>query len=112
MATGSEVQLVMDAAAQLNDQGVVARVVSMPCTTVFDRQSDQSKDSVLGNVPIVAVEAGTMDSWFKYMVQAGVKGDVVGMTTFGESAPAGALFKFFNITAENVVAKAKALAEK
>jgi transketolase len=112
MATGSEVQLVMDAAAQLNDQGVVARVVSMPCTTVFDRQSDQYKDSVLGNVPIVAVEAGTMDSWFKYMVQAGVKGDVVGMTTFGESAPAGALFKFFNITAENVVAKAKALAEK
>lgn len=112
MATGSEVQLAIDAAAQLKEQGIGARLVSMPSTTVFDRQSDEYKASVLGNLPIVAVEAGTMDSWFKYMVQAGVKGDVVGMSTFGESAPAGALFKFFNITAENVASKAKALVGK
>lgn len=112
MATGSEVQLAIDAAAQLGEQGIAARVVSMPSTTVFDRQSDEYKASVLGSAPIVAIEAGTMDSWFKYMVQAGVKGDVVGMSTFGESAPAGALFKFFNITAEHVANKAKALIGK
>ncbi|MDX1668048.1 MAG: transketolase, partial [Limnobacter sp.] len=92
--------------------GIEARVVSMPSSTVFDRQDHAYRAEVLGNLPIVAVEAGTMDGWFKYMVQAGVAGDVVGMTTFGESAPAGDLFKYFNITSENIVQKAKALVQK
>lgn len=109
MAAGSEVEVVMKAAAQMAEAGVSARVVSVPSSTVFDRQSAEYKSSVLGHLPMVCVEAGTMDGWYKYMVEAGVKGSVVGMTTFGESAPAGALFKHFGITPEHVAEKAKAL---
>lgn len=109
MAAGSELEVAMKAAEQLAAAGTPARVVSMPSSTVFDRQPEEYRKTVLGNLPMVCVEAGTMDGWFKYMVQAGVRGEVVGMTTFGESAPAGALFKHFGITAENVISKAEAL---
>lgn len=109
MATGSEVNVAIKAAEILAHDGISSRVVSMPSTTVFDRQPSLYQEEVLGTVPIVAIEAGVMDAWFKYMVQAGVTGDVVGMTTFGESAPAGDLFKYFKITADQVALKAKAL---
>ncbi|MFJ1252719.1 transketolase [Cupriavidus sp. CuC1] len=99
IATGSEVGLAVGAADQLAADGVHVRVVSVPATTVFDKQDAAYKASVLpAGVPRVAVEAGVTDFWWKYQVQA-----VVGIDTFGESAPAGVLFKHFGFTVENVV---------
>ncbi|UXY15375.1 transketolase [Chitiniphilus purpureus] len=107
IATGSEVDLAVKAAEQLAGQGIAARVVSMPSTNVFDRQDQGYKDSVLPpGVPRLAVEAGITDGWRKYV---GLEGDVVGIDHFGESAPAGVLFKEFGVTADNVAARAKAL---
>ncbi len=102
IATGSEVQLALDAQKTLAAGGVAVRVVSMPSTTVFDRQDAAYREAVLPRgVPRVAVEAGVTDGWRKYV---GLEGAVVGVDRFGESAPAGELFKFFGITAENVAA--------
>ena len=107
IATGSEVELAVAAAAALAEQGVPARVVSMPSTDVFDRQDAAYKASVLTKgVPRVAIEAGVTDFWYKYV---GLEGAVVGIDTFGESAPAGVLFKHFGFTVDNVVAKAKSV---
>jgi transketolase len=98
VATGSEVQLALHAQQQLAQDGVAVRVVSMPSTTVFDRQGAAYKASVLpAGLPRIAVEAGVTAGWWKYGVAA-----VVGIDTYGESAPAGALFKHFHLTAENV----------
>jgi transketolase len=100
IATGSEVQLALHAQQQLAVKGVAVRVVSVPSTTVFDRQSVAYKASVLPKgLPRVAVEAGVTDGWWKYGCAA-----VVGIDSFGESAPAGVLFKHFNFTADNVAA--------
>ncbi|MES1981275.1 MAG: transketolase [Pseudomonadota bacterium] len=102
IATGSEVGLAMDAQKALAQQGVQVRVVSMPCTNLFDRQDSSYKDSVLPKgSKRVAVEAGVTDFWYKYV---GLEGAVVGMDTFGESAPAGDLFKHFGFTTDRVVA--------
>jgi glutathione peroxidase len=91
IGTGSELQLALQAQALLAAQGVAARVVSMPCTSVFDRQSAAYQDSVLPRgLPTVAVEAAQPDFWRKYV---GREGAVVGIASFGESAPAGALYK-------------------
>ncbi|ALM51103.1 transketolase [Halomonas huangheensis] len=108
IATGSEVGLAMDAAAKLAEQGKQVRVVSMPATDVFDKQDADYRDSVLprGVRARLAIEAGHRDFWNKYV---GLDGDVVGMTTYGESAPAGDLFKHFGFTVDNVVEKAQAL---
>jgi transketolase len=100
IATGSEVALAMEAQKLLSEAGIPVRVVSMASTTVFDRQPREYRESVLqSGLPCVAVEAGSPDLWRKYV---GVTGDVVGMTTFGESAPAGELFKHFGFTASRV----------
>ncbi|HEY0855459.1 MAG TPA: transketolase [Albitalea sp.] len=100
IATGSEVQLALHAQQQLAVHGIAVRVVSMPSTTVFDRQDAAYKRRVLPQgLPRVAVEAGVTDGWWKYGVSA-----VVGIDTYGESAPAGVLFKLFHFTAENVAA--------
>jgi transketolase len=105
IATGSEIGLAMSAQQALTESGIKVRVVSMPCTSLFDRQDQAYKDSVLLNgVKRVAVEAGTADYWYKYV---GLEGAVVGMTTFGESAPAGDLFKHFGFTVDNVVKTVK-----
>jgi transketolase len=105
IATGSEVELAMKAADALAGEGIAARVVSMPSTDVFDRQDASYKASVLTRgTPRVAIEAGVSDFWYKYV---GLEGAVVGIDTFGESAPAPVLFKHFGFTVENVVAKAK-----
>ena len=102
IATGSEIELAMKAAQELESQGVRVRVVSMPSADVFDRQDAAYKASVLlKGVPRVAVEAGVSDFWFKYV---GLDGAVIGMDSFGESAPAGALFTHFGFTTEKVVA--------
>lgn len=108
IATGSEVQLAVEAADTLSAQGKAVRVVSMPSTDVFDRQSAEYKESVLpaSVTKRVAVEALAKDTWYKYV---GLNGAVIGMDGFGESAPAGELFKFFNITTEAVVEAALSL---
>ncbi len=99
IATGSEVQLALAAQATLAEQGIHVRVVSMPSTTVFDRQDARYKKSVLPEgLPRVAVEMGVSDGWWKYGCAA-----VVGIDTYGESAPAPVLFKHFGFTVENVV---------
>jgi transketolase len=107
IATGSEVDLAVKAADELAKQGVAVRVVSMPSTDVFDRQDAAYKASVLTKgIPRVAVEAGVTDFWYKYV---GLEGAVVGIDTFGESAPAGVLFKHFGFTTEHVVAAVKSV---
>jgi transketolase len=107
IATGSEVELAVKAADALAAEGVAVRVVSMPSTDVFERQDAAYKASVLTRgTPRVAIEAGVTDFWYKYV---GLDGAVVGIDTFGESAPAGVLFKHFGFTVENVVAKTKAV---
>ena len=100
IATGSEVHLAVGAQALLAAEGIAVRVVSMPSTSVFDRQSEDYRKSVLPpGLPRVAVEAGVSDYWRKYV---GLEGAVVGIDRFGESAPAADLFKFFGFTPENV----------
>ena len=107
LATGSEVALAMAAQKTLAEQGVAVRVVSMPSTNVFDRQDATYKASVLpAGLPRVAVEAGTTDGWYKYV---GLEGRVIGIDRFGESAPAGELFKYFGITADAVVQAVKSV---
>ena len=102
IATGSEIEIAMAARQELAGKGIAARVVSMPSTTVFDRQGEKYRSQVLGRLPIVCVEAGITDGWYKYIAQAGVKGTVIGMHSFGESAPAGELYKHFGLTAQKV----------
>jgi transketolase len=105
IATGSEVDLAIKAQTVLAAEGVNVRVVSMPSTNAFDRQDQAYKDSVLTQgVKRVAVEAGVTSLWHKYV---GLEGAVVGMDCFGESAPAGELFKHFGFTVDNVVATVK-----
>jgi transketolase len=100
LASGSELQLALHAQAALARDGIAVRVVSVPSTTVFDRQSTEYKSSVLPpKLPRVAVEAGVTDGWWKYGCAA-----VIGIDRYGESAPAGVLFKHFGFTADNVVA--------
>jgi transketolase len=100
IATGSEVQLALHAQQQLAKSGVAVRVVSMPCTSIFDRQGQAYKRAVLPEgVPRIAVEAGVTDGWWKYGCAA-----VIGIDTYGESAPGGVLFKHFGFTVDNVVA--------
>jgi len=106
IATGSEVELAVKAAEQLTAEGKKIRVVSMPSTNVFDKQDEAYREAVLPSAVTkrVAVEAGIADFWYKYV---GFNGRIVGMHSFGESAPANQLFKLFGFTIDNVVAKAK-----
>jgi transketolase len=108
IATGSEVQLALHAQAELAKLAIPVRVVSMPSSTVFDRQSVEYKKSVLpAKLPRIAVEAGVTDGWWKYGCDA-----VIGLDTYGESAPAGVLFKHFGFTTENVVATVRKVLSK
>ena len=107
IATGSEVDLALKAQAELAEKGTQVRIVSMPSTNVFDRQDQDYKDSILTpGVKRVAVEAGVSDFWRKYV---GLEGGVVGIDTFGESAPGGVVMKHFGFTVENVVASVEAV---
>lgn len=108
IATGSEVALAVSAAKTLQAEGHQVRVVSMPATDVFDQQDSAYREQVLPSTQTnrIAIEAGIADYWFKYV---GLQGRIIGMTSFGESAPAGELFKHFGFTVENVVTTAKEL---
>jgi transketolase len=108
IATGSELDLAMQAKNGLEKENIGARVVSMPCTNQFDRQPDAYRESVLPSAcrKRVAVEAGVTDYWRKYV---GLDGLVVGIDRFGASAPAEALFKYFGFTVDEVVAAVKRL---
>ncbi|WP_332402966.1 transketolase [Vibrio metschnikovii] len=108
IATGSEVELAVNAAAELEAQGKQVRVVSMPSTDAFDKQDAAYREAVLPAdvTKRIAIEAGIADFWYKYV---GFGGKIIGMTTFGESAPADQLFKMFGFTTENVVKTAKEL---
>lgn len=105
VATGSELQLALHAQAELAREGVAVRVVSMPSTTVFDRQSADYKRAVLPpGLPRIAVEAGVTDFWWKYGCAA-----VIGIDRYGESAPAGVLFEQFGFTPANVAQTVRAV---
>jgi transketolase len=106
IATGSEVALAVSAAGELAADGISARVVSMPCTDLFDSQADEYRQLVLPPdvTARVVIEAGVTETWWRY---AGDHGQVVGIDRFGESAPAPALFEHFGFSTDNVVAKAK-----
>ena len=109
VATGSEVPLAVEAHKRLEQEGISVRVVSMPSTTVFDRQDEGYRDRVLPpHLPCVAVEAGVSDFWRKYV---GRSGAVVGIDRFGESAPAGELFRHFGFTPERVVDAVRSVLE-
>lgn len=111
IATGSEVALAMAARMLLQQDGVAARVVSMPCTSVFDTQDASWRKAVLpGNIPRVAIEAGVTDFWRKYVGAADdERGAVIGLDRFGESAPASVLFRHFGFTPEAVADCARAV---
>ena len=100
IATGSEVSMAIEAQKLLREKGVEVAVVSMPCTELFDKQTPEYQDAVLGNCPRVAVEAGAKFGWEKY---TGLNGDIIGMEGFGASGPAEKLFEYFGITVEEVV---------
>jgi transketolase len=102
IATGSEVELAIKAFEELTSKGYKVRVVSMPSTNIFDSQDQGYREKVLPSAVTkrIAVEAGVSDGWWKYV---GTNGKVLGLDRFGESAPAGQLFKEFGFTVENVV---------
>lgn len=107
LATGTEVGIAMDARAKLAALNINARVVSMPCTNRFDRQSTEYRQSVLPpGLPVLAIEASKTDLWWKYFTG---RGDVLGVDSFGESAPAKDLWIKFGFTVDNVVSKVEAL---
>ena len=108
IATGSEVGLAMDSAAELDKEGVAVRVVSMPSVDFFAAQDKAYQDSVLPPevTKRVAIEAGATAAWYQYV---GLEGIVVGMDRFGKSAPADELFKFFGFSVDNVIHKAKSI---
>jgi transketolase len=108
IATGSELELAVGAAQKLKEKGKKVRVVSMPCTDIFDAQDAAYRESVLPAKVIarVAVEAGVTDIWLKYV---GLQGRVIGVNRFGESAPAGVLFKEYGFTVDNVVKTVEAV---
>lgn len=110
VATGSELMLAMEAHRRLAEAGVPTRVVSMPCTNLFDRQTDAYQKLILPlTLPIVAVEAAHPDFWRKYVGRTGM---VIGMASFGESAPAGDLYQHFKITTDKVMEAVQMLAHR
>ena len=109
LATGSEVEIALNAADMLAEKGIKAAVVSMPCWELFEEQPDDYKAAVLGNAPRVAVEAAVEQGWRKWI---GENGRFIGMHSFGASGPGGELYKHFGITAENVAKAAEELLGK
>ena len=105
IATGSEVELALNVAAKLSEENLKVRVVSMPSTSVFDRQDQSYREEVLGGAKkMVAIEAGVSDGWYKYVGRDGI---VIGLDSFGESAPAAKLFDHFGFTVDKIIARLK-----
>ncbi len=109
LATGTEVSLAVEAAKQLESQGIAAAIVSMPCWDLFEAQPREYRDSVLGSAPRIAVEAAGKFGWTRYVDS---ENDVIGMNGFGASAPAETLYEKFGITADAIVSRAKCLLKK
>ncbi|MEM1380427.1 MAG: transketolase [Pseudomonadota bacterium] len=112
IATGSEVEIALAAADQLQSEGIAARVVSMPCVETFAEQTPEEKARVLGDKPRVAIEAGVRMGWDEILTADGAPGDFVGMQSFGASGPYKELYEHFGITAKNAAAKVRALVER
>ncbi len=106
IATGSEVSLAVEAQQKLKEEGIEVAVVSMPCTELFDAQSKEYKEKVLGKAPRVAIEAAAKYGWERYV---GIDGKIIGMDGFGASGPAGELYKHFGITVDALIAAVKSL---
>jgi transketolase len=106
LATGSELAIALDARDELQADGIAAAVVSMPCWELFDDQDDAYRQSVLGDAPRVAVEAGVPFGWTRYVAS---EADVIGMTGYGASGPIEKLYPHFGITSERVAARAREL---
>lgn len=106
IATGSEVSLAVEAQQKLKEEGIEVAVVSMPCTELFDTQSKEYKEKVLGKAPRVAIEAAAKYGWERYV---GIDGKIIGMDGFGASGPAGELYKHFGITVDALIAAVKSL---
>ncbi|AUR51525.1 transketolase [Aquella oligotrophica] len=105
IATGSEVELALNVATKLTSDGLKVRVISMPSTSVFDLQDESYRDEVLGGAKkMIAIEAGVSDSWYKYVGKDGV---IIGIDTFGESAPAAKLFDHFGFSVDKIIARLK-----
>ena len=104
IATGSEIEIAMEASSLLSNDGINAAVVSLPCWELFDKQDDNYKSNVLGECPRIAIEAGTEMGWTKYISEKGI---FIGMNSFGASGPASELYKHFGITSDAVVNAAK-----
>jgi transketolase len=105
MASGSEISIAMEARAALKEDGIGARVVSVPCMELFEQQSPATKADVLGDTTLrIAVEAAVQQSWDRYLRPQDI---FIGMDGFGASAPAGQLFQHFGITAEAIAAAAR-----
>jgi transketolase len=100
LASGSELEILLDARAELKAQGIGSRIVSVPCFELFDAQTDDYRDEVLGDLPKVAIEAASTLSWHKYLANDSI---IIGIDDFGASAPAADLYSQYGITAENVV---------
>jgi transketolase len=110
MATGSEVSLAVNAAETLAAQGIQTCVISMPCLEIFDQQDAEYRKTILGSAPRIAIEAAISMSWARYL--RADKDAFIGMSSFGESAPAPLLYKHFGITVDAVVSKAISLVKK
>ena len=106
IATGSEIEIAMEASEIMYKEGVKATVVSLPCWELFDKQSEEYKNQVLGNCPRIAIEAASEMGWSKYI---GEKGIFIGMKSFGASGPASDLYNHFNITSKSIIDSAKLL---
>ncbi len=104
IATGSEVSLAVEAQKRLKEEGIETVVVSMPCTELFDKQSPEYQEKVLGNAPRIAIEAASKFGWEKYV---GLNGDIIGMDGFGASGPAEQLYEYFGITADEIIDSVK-----
>ncbi len=110
LATGSEIALAMAAQTALEKSGISAQVVSMPCLNLFEKQEMAYQNQILPKeLPMIVIEAGSPDSWYRYVGQTGRKGHIIAMHSFGESAPAPKLFEHFGFTIENICAQAKAV---
>ena len=106
IATGSEIEIAMEASEIMYKEGVKAAVVSLPCWEIFDKQSEEYKNQVLGNCPRIAIEAASEMGWSKYV---GERGIFIGMKSFGASGPASDLYNHFKITSKSIIDSAKLL---
>ena len=106
IATGSEIEIAMEASEIMYKEGVKATVVSLPCWELFDKQSEEYKNQVLGNRPRIAIEAASEMGWSKYIGENGI---FIGMKSFGASGPATDLYNYFNITSKSIIDSAKLL---